>query len=100
MYGFRRDAQLQATVNKSCWHKASILFTTVHNVMEITNGQPLQNSIQYSVFPRRAECHCQVAEVLLHKYKRMIKSKFTTSNALLNSAEYAIKRKEHFSFLA
>jgi hypothetical protein len=61
--------------------------------MEITNGQPLQNSIQYSVFPRRAECHCQVAEFQLHKYERMIKSKFTDSNALLHS-EYAIIRKD------
>ncbi len=30
----------------------------------------------------------------------MIKSKFTASNTFLNSAEYAIIRKEHFSFLA
>jgi hypothetical protein len=36
----------------------------------------------------------------LYKYKRMINSKLKASNALLNSAEYAITRKEHFSFLA
>jgi hypothetical protein len=33
--------------------------------MEITNGQPWQNSSQNSVFWRGAECHCQVAEFLL-----------------------------------
>jgi len=26
VYGFSTDAQLQATVNTSCWHKAFILF--------------------------------------------------------------------------
>jgi hypothetical protein len=26
MYGFSRDAQLQATVNTSCWHKAFVLY--------------------------------------------------------------------------
>ncbi len=31
MEGFSRDAQLQATVNTSCWHKEF--------VMEIINGQ-------------------------------------------------------------
>jgi hypothetical protein len=41
-----------------------------------------------------------VAEFLQHKCKRMIKSKFRASNALLNSAEHCITRKEHFSFLA
>ncbi len=70
------------------------------SVMEITNGQPWQNSIHNSLFWRGAERHCQVAEILLHKYKRSIKSKFTPSNALLKSAEYSITRKENFSFLA
>jgi hypothetical protein len=50
---------------------------------------------QNSVFLRGAECHCRVAEFLLHKYKRMIKRKFRSSNTLLNSTEYAITRKEH-----
>jgi hypothetical protein len=68
--------------------------------MEIINGQPWQNSSQNSVFWSGAEFHCKVAEFLLHKYKRMIKSKFNTSNALLNSTECAIRRKEHFIFLA
>jgi hypothetical protein len=40
-----------------------------------------------------------VAEFLLHEYKRMITIKFRASNALLNSAEYAITRKENFSFI-
>jgi hypothetical protein len=35
----------------------------------------------------------------LHKYKRMIKSKYGALNTLLNSAKYAVTRKEHFSFL-
>jgi hypothetical protein len=35
----------------------------------------------------KTECHCQVAEFLLHKYKRMIKSKLTASITLSNSAE-------------
>ncbi len=51
---------------------------------------------QNSVFLRGAECHCRVAEFLLHKYKIMIKSKFRSSNTLLNCAEYAITRKQHF----
>jgi hypothetical protein len=68
--------------------------------MEITNGQPWQNSSQNSVFWRGTECHCQAAEFLLPKYKIMIKSKFRASNTLLNSAEHAKTRKEHFSFLA
>jgi hypothetical protein len=38
-------------------------------MMEITNGEPLQNS----VFWRGAECHCQEAEFLLHKYKKLLK---------------------------
>jgi hypothetical protein len=60
MYGFSRDAQLQVTVNKSCWNKAFVLY----------------------------------------KYKRMIRGKFRASNTLLNSAGYAITRKEHSIFLA
>jgi hypothetical protein len=40
------------------------------------------------------------AEFLLHMCKKVNNVKFTASNTLLNSAEYAIKRKEHFSFLA
>jgi len=39
-------------------------------------------------------------EFLQHNYKRMIKSKFRDSNTILNSTEYAITRKDHFSFLA
>jgi hypothetical protein len=35
-----------------------------------------------------------------HNYKRMIRSKFRASNTLLNSAKFAITRKEKFSFLA
>jgi hypothetical protein len=52
MYGSSRDAQLQATVNRSCWHKACV--RPLHDVMEITNGQPWQNSSQNSVFWRAA----------------------------------------------
>jgi hypothetical protein len=59
-----------------------------------------QNSSQNSLFRRGAECHCQVAEFLLHKYKQMVESKFRASNTLFNSAQYAITRKEHFSFLS
>jgi hypothetical protein len=72
---------------------------TLHDVMEIANGQPWQNSGQNSVFLRGSECHWWIVEFLLHKCKRMIKSKFRASNTLLSSAEYAITRKEHFSFL-
>jgi hypothetical protein len=93
MYGFNRDAQQQATVNTSCWN---MYFTCCDG---ITNGLTWQNSSQNSVFWRRAECHCQVVE-FLHKHKKIIKSKFTASNASLNCAEYAIIKKEHFSFLA
>ncbi len=76
MLGFSRDAQLQATVNPSCWHKE---ICTLNDLMEITNGHPWQNS-------RGAECLCQVAEFLLHKFNKIIKSKFRASNALLNIA--------------
>jgi hypothetical protein len=55
---------------------------------------------QNYVFLRGAKFHWQVAEFLLHKDKRMIKSKFRASNTFLNSTEYAITRKEYFSFLA
>jgi hypothetical protein len=79
MYGFTRDAQLQDTVNTR--------ICTLHDVMEITNGQPWHNSSQYSVSLRGAKCHCHVAEFLLHKCKNMIKSKFRASNTLLNSDE-------------
>jgi hypothetical protein len=96
VYGFSRDAQVQATVNTSCCHKE---ICTVHVVMEITNGQPWQISSQNSVFWRGAECHCQVPEFLLNKHKIMIKSKFRALNAVLNGAEYAIIGKEDFSFL-
>ncbi len=41
MYGFSRDAQLQATFNTSYWHKA---IYTLQDMMEITNDQPWQNS--------------------------------------------------------
>jgi len=78
---------------------AEIRHLYFNDVMEIPNGQTWQNSSQNSVFWRRAECHWQVVE-FLHKHKRMIKSKFTASNTSLNSAEYAIIKKEHFSFLA
>jgi hypothetical protein len=67
-----------------CWHKA---FVTLHDVMEITKGQPWRNSSQSSVFWRGAEYHCKIAEFfLLHKYKKIIKSKFRASKTLLNSA--------------
>ncbi len=36
---------------------------------------------------------------LLHKYKKLFKSKFRASNTLLDRAEYAITRTEHFSSL-
>jgi hypothetical protein len=64
--------------------------------MEITNGQwpqPWQNSSQNSVFWRGAKCYLLPAEFLLHYYKKIIKSKFRSSNSLLNSAEYAIEGK-------
>jgi hypothetical protein len=68
MYGFSRDAQLQATVLSTKTAGIKPLYSTSHDMMEITNGQPWQNSIQNSVFWRLAECHCQVAK-FLHKYK-------------------------------
>jgi hypothetical protein len=40
MYGLNRDAQLQATVNTSCWHKAFVLYMMW---VKITMGQPWQN---------------------------------------------------------
>jgi hypothetical protein len=68
--------QQRCSTASYCQHK--LLY-----VMEITNGQPWQNSDQNSVLRRGVEFHCQVAEFLLHKYKIMIKSKFLASNTLL-----------------
>jgi hypothetical protein len=51
MFGFSRDAQLQATGNTSCWHKE---ICTLNDVMEIANSLPRQNSSQTSVFWRGA----------------------------------------------
>jgi hypothetical protein len=45
MYDFNRDAQLQATVNASCWYKE---ICTLSDVMEITDSQPWQDSFQHS----------------------------------------------------
>jgi hypothetical protein len=42
----------------------------------------------------------QVAKFLLHTVsKKITKNKFRPSNTLFKSAEYAITRKEHFSYL-
>ncbi len=49
MYGFSRDAQLQATVKKSCRQKAFVLY--IHDVMIITNDQPWQISIARNLCP-------------------------------------------------
>ncbi len=79
MYGFSRDAQLQAIVNIS-WHKAFLLYMIWWKspMATITELQP-------ELFWRGSKCHCQVAQFLLHKYKRMIKSKFRASNTLLTA---------------
>ncbi len=68
MYVFSRDALLQATVKTSCWVKK---ICTLNDVMEITNGQPWQNSSQTSVYWKGTERHCQAAEFLLHNYRKM-----------------------------
>jgi hypothetical protein len=34
IYGFSRDAQLQATVNTSCWHKAFVLYMMAGQVID------------------------------------------------------------------
>jgi hypothetical protein len=81
MHGLSKDAQLQTSVNTSCWLKE---ICTLSDVIEITNGQPWQNSSQTSVFWRGTECHCQVSEFLLHNYRKMINSEFRASNTLLN----------------
>jgi hypothetical protein len=77
IYGFSSDAQLQATV---------------------FNGQTWQSSSQNSVLRRGAKCHYQVAEFLLHKYKKLAKSKSETSNTLLNSAEYGKNKNKERAF--
>jgi hypothetical protein len=94
MYGLSRDAQLQATRETQA---AGIKYFYI--IWCDGNHQwPAMAELysQNSVFLREVECHCQVAEFLLQKYKIMNKSKFRASNTLLNSAEYAILRKEHF----
>jgi hypothetical protein len=47
----------KAAANLGCWNKAFVLY-----VMEMTNGEPCQNSRLNSVLLRAARCHCQVAE--------------------------------------
>jgi hypothetical protein len=49
MFGFSRDAQLKAMSTQASVIKQ---LCTLHDVMEITYGQPLQNSNQNSVFWR------------------------------------------------
>jgi hypothetical protein len=51
-------------------------------IMKITNGQPWQNSSQNSVFWRGAKCHCQVAEFLLHKCKKLLKVRSSIKNIM------------------
>jgi hypothetical protein len=66
--------------------------------MEITNGQPWQNSSQNSVFLKGAKCHFQVAEFLPHKYKRMIKSKYPVPvNILPGNRNSGIPRSSFYS---
>jgi hypothetical protein len=81
MFGFSGDAQMQATVNTSCRHKE---ICTSNDVMEIANSLPRQNSSQTSVFWRGTECDCQVSELLLHNYRKMVNSELRASNTLLN----------------
>jgi hypothetical protein len=87
MYGFSRDAQQQATVNTSYWNKPFVLHKMWWKSPVASHGRTL------------VKCHCQVIKFLLHKYKRISKSKLTASDTLLNSAEYSITRKKYFSFL-
>jgi hypothetical protein len=75
--------------------------------MEITNGQPWQSSSQNSVFWRGAECHCQVAEFLLHQYKILIKVSLELQlhylivmNMLYKETKNKQTKKEYFNFLA
>jgi hypothetical protein len=54
MYVLSRDAQLQ-----DCQQKILALsICTLHNALEITNGQLWQNSSQNSFIWRGAECRC------------------------------------------
>ncbi len=66
MYGFSREAQLRATVNISSWYPVKHLY--LHDVLEITNGQPWQNSSQNLCSGKE-----QVAEFLLHNVKKLLK---------------------------
>jgi hypothetical protein len=59
--------------------------------MEIPNGQKWQNSVLW----RRAKYHGQVAEFLLHKYKKVNKSKFRVSNTLLKTILVSLR--QHFA---
>jgi hypothetical protein len=57
-----RNAQLQDTVNCNC-----IYTCTLHDVMEINNTKPRQNSVVW----RAAECHCQAVGFLLRNYSKI-----------------------------
>jgi hypothetical protein len=62
--------QQRCSTASYCQHKLLALsICTLHDVVEITNGQPRQNSNQHFVFWRGTECHRQLAEFLLYKYK-------------------------------
>ncbi len=75
--------QQRCSTASYCQHKLlAYSVCTLNDMIEITNGQLWKNSSQNSVFLRGVECHCRVAEFLLHNYKRMIKSKFRSSNTV------------------
>ncbi len=88
--GLRRNAQRQATVNRSC-------ICPFHDVIEIINAkpQPCQNSVKNFVVQRTAKFHCQAAGFLL---TYLYKNNFKALNTLVNSAEYTKTRKSVFSF--
>jgi hypothetical protein len=79
LYGFSRDAQLRATVNTNSWLPVKHLY--LHDVMEITNGQQWQNFSQNLCSGKELNAIARgVAEFLLHKCKKIIKSKFRALN--------------------
>ncbi len=47
MNGFSRYAQLQASVNTSCWHKAFVLYMMLWKSPMATDGRTLPSTLCY-----------------------------------------------------
>jgi hypothetical protein len=90
-HGFSRDAQLQATVNKSM---KNLYFTCCDgNHQWPDHGRTLARTPCYGEEPNAMVRQLNFCCISIKSFV----SKFRASNTSLNRAEYALTRKEHFS---